>query len=287
MTINAGNPGDTYLWSTGDVTQSITVSTAGIYTVQVSNAGNCIGYDTINVTTSAPPVVNLGPDISLCNGQDTSLNAGNPGYAYQWSTGETTQKISITSSGNYWVQVDNNGCLGSDTIAVAIGNSIAVNLGPDTSICPGQSLLIDAGKNYASYQWIPGGQSSHFIIVTQPGTYSINVIDTNGCKASTSIWVSDFCPSDMYIPNAFTPDGNNMNNRFLAYCENVQYFRLSIYNRWGQLIFESEDISQGWDGTYNGNPAPQGIYIYRVDYNLYDYSELQKHTKTGSVTLIR
>jgi len=287
VTLNAGNPGATYTWSTGAATESITVTNPGTYWVNVQN-GSCSASDTVNITAGIPPAVNLGPDIKLCFGQqDTALNAGNPGMSYLWSTGETTQKIPVSSSGDYWVRVDDNGCFGYDTVRVAIGPPLTVSLGPDTTICPGDQMIIDAGKNYTSYSWIPGGESSHFIIINQPGTYAVTVTDSNGCTAETSIWINDFCPSDMYIPSAFTPDGNGFNNTFMAYCNAVAEFHMYVYNRWGQDIFESEDISQGWDGTFMGQSAPQDTYIYRVDYKLYNYTELQKHTKVGTVTLIR
>ena len=286
VTLNAGNPGDTYLWSTGAATQTITVSAAGTYYVQVQN-GTCTGTDTIVVNANVSPIVNLGPDLTLCNGMDTALNAGNAGMNYHWSNGETSQRIIISTSGTYWVQVDNNGCIGSDTAMVTIAPPLTVNLGPDTVICPGDQMTIDAGTGYASYSWIPGGQSTHYIIINQPGTYGITVIDTNGCIARTSIWVDDFCPSDLYIPSAFAPDGNNLNGLFMAYGENIMAFHMYVFNRWGQQIFDSEDISKGWDGTFNGNPVPQDTYVYRVDYQLYDYTQLHKHSKVGTVTLIR
>jgi len=286
VTLNAGNPGDTYLWSTGANTQTINVSTPGTYSVIVSN-GTCTGTDTIIVNSNVKPIVNLGPDITLCNGMDTALNAGNAGMTYLWSNGETSQRIVISSSGTYWVQVVNNGCVGSDTANVKIAPPLTVSLGPDTVICPGDQMTIDAGTGYASYSWIPGGESSHFIIINQPGTYGLTVIDSNGCMARTSIWVDNFCPSDLYIPSAFAPDGNNLNGLFMAYGENIIAFHMYVFNRWGQQVFDSEDISKGWDGTYNGNPVPQDTYVYRVDYQLYDFTQLHKHTKVGTVTLIR
>jgi len=285
-TFDAGNPGDTYIWSTGANTQTITVSTAGTYWVRVAN-GTCIGTDTVNVITSLSASVNLGPDIKLCNGASIILNAGNPGMNYLWSNGETTQTINVTTSGTYYINVSSNGCTGSDTVNVVIEPPLTVSLGPDTTICPGDQLVIDAGKGYAAYSWIPGGESSHLLIITQPGTYGLTVLDSNGCIALTSIWIADFCPSDLYVPSAFSPTGNGINDLFFAYCENVAEFHMYIFNRWGQQIFDSEDISQGWDGNYNGEPVPQGTYVYRIDYKLYNYAELQKHTKVGTVTLIR
>lgn len=285
VTLNAGNPGSVYLWSTGANTQTISVSTAGQYWVQVSN-GTCVGSDTVNVTLGNSVIVNLGPDITMCDGKIAVLDAGNAGMTYHWSTGETTQKINTTITGTYWVNVVNGNCEASDTINVKIAPNPVVALGNDTAICPGDQVVIDAGKGYAGYSWIPGGESSHLIVVNQPGTYGVTITDSNGCTASGSIWLKQFCPSDMYVPSAFVP-GGGINDVFHPVCSGVVEYQMYIFDRWGQLIYQSEDISTGWDGTFNGNPAPQGVYIYRIDYKLYDYDQLMKHTKAGTVTLIR
>jgi gliding motility-associated-like protein len=285
-TFDAGNPGDTYLWSNGANSETITVSTAGQYWVQVTN-GLCSGSDTVNVTVGLAAAVELGPDILLCNGGTATLDAGNPGMSYLWSNGQTTQKITATSTGTYFVIVSNNGCTGSDSVNVVIRPPLTVSLGPDTTICPGDNLILNAGKGYSSYSWIPDGQSSPSITIDQPGTYGITVTDSLGCIAQTSIWIADFCFTDMYVPSAFTPTGNNINENFMAYCENVVQFHMYVYNRWGQLVFESEDISKGWDGTYNGSKATQDTYVWTIDYQLFDFSSIHKHTLAGKVTLIR
>ena len=287
--LNAGNPGSTYLWSTGANTQTITINSAGTYWIQVSN-GNCSASDTMNAVYNVTPIVNLGPDISLCSGSTAvTLDAGNAGMTYLWSSGENTQTISPTSSGTYWVRVTSNGCSGFDSVKVAIGAPIIFSLGNDTTICPGDQLVIDAGdKQYYNYSWYPGGETTHFIIVHEQGRYVCQVADTNGCIASSIKMVTEFCPSDLYVPSAFAPDGiGGKNTTFMAYCNGAVEFHMYIFDRWGSLVFESTDISTGWDGTISGQQSQQGVYAYRIDYKTYDNVELQKHTKTGTVTLIR
>ena len=112
--------------------------------------------------------------------------------------------------------------------------------------------------------------------------------DTNGCTASAIKMVNEFCPTDMYVPSGFSPDGiGGKNATFMAYCNGATEFHMYIYDRWGGLDFESTDISVGWDGTINGTPAMEGVYVYRIDYKTFNNVELQKHTKTGTVTLVR
>jgi gliding motility-associated-like protein len=216
------------------------------------------------------------------------LDCNIPNNGYLWSTGDSTQTTIATSIGQYWVRVGTNGCYGYDTTTIGAPTPFNLSLGSDTSICSGDQLVIDAGKGYYQYFWTPSGQNTHFIIVYEPGVYVCTVTDTNGCSATSTKYVHDYCAADMYVPSGFSPDGgNNRNMVFMAYCNDAQEFHMQIFDRWGTLQFETEDISQGWDGTVNGTAAPQGVYVYRIDYKTYSFSDLQKHTKTGSVTLVR
>src|SRR5207253_1411584 len=117
ITIDAGNAGAAYLWSTGAITQTISPTTSGTYWVRAS-FGTCVATDTITITFTPLPVVNLGPDQSLCNGASANLDAGNPGDTYLWSTGGVTQTITVSASGTYWVQVANGTCTGTDTVVI-------------------------------------------------------------------------------------------------------------------------------------------------------------------------
>jgi gliding motility-associated-like protein len=285
LAVYGGSPATSYLWQDGSTNSTFVITTAGTYYVTTKN-GTCTSYDTIHITLNQAPVVNIGPDIRLCYGIDTSLNAGDSGMTYLWSTGAITQKIEITTSGLYWVKVSQNGCFAYDSARVIIGEPLILNLGLDTFICPGDFMTITPGGNFVSYSWLPGQQISKSITVNQPGTYIVTVVDSNGCVASGSRLVQDFCPTQIYVPNAFTP--NSMwNETFNAYGENIESFHMYVFDRWGEQIFESTDISQGWDGNYKGEYCQQGVYVWLIDYKLYDYVDLLKHTITGTVTLLR
>jgi hypothetical protein len=119
ITLDAGNAGATYLWSNGSVSQTIQVTLSGNYSVAVTNALGCISRDTISVNFNATPVVNLGADKSICSNTPTTLDAGNPGATYLWSTGDTTQTILAANVGTYSVTVTNaNGCTTTDEIII-------------------------------------------------------------------------------------------------------------------------------------------------------------------------
>ncbi|MBK7122742.1 MAG: gliding motility-associated C-terminal domain-containing protein, partial [Chitinophagaceae bacterium] len=140
-----------------------------------------------------------------------------------------------------------------------------VGLGADTSICRYKPVVLStASSNYDSYLWSTG-ETTPTILVNQAGTYSVTVLQ-NSCEATDSIRVSPG-DCDVYIPSAFTPNGDNVNETF-GVIDNVavQYFSMQIYNKWGQLIFISNDIAKKWDGTYKGKQVPNGAYIWMMTY---------------------
>lgn len=192
LTLDAGNPGMTYLWNTMDTTQTINVTSTGIYYVHVTNAAGCSGNDTINVTVIPGTVfVDLGNDTTVvtCTGSLT-LDAGNPGMNYQWSTGATTQTINVNAFGTYYVTVSNNaGCSGRDTINVAFNpNIVTVDLGNDTTFmnCHAPVFTLDAGNQGATYLW-NNSATTQTLDVTTSGTYYVTVTDAGGCIGSDSI----------------------------------------------------------------------------------------------------
>ncbi|MCL6524717.1 MAG: gliding motility-associated C-terminal domain-containing protein [Thermoflavifilum sp.] len=184
LTLNAGNTGDKYLWSTGDTTQKITVDTAGTYWVRVTNTFGCSASDTMRLQVNPLPIVNIGPDTAICQNTSLTLDAGNTGDKYLWNTGDTTQKITVDTAGTYWVRVTNMfGCSASDTMRLQINSLPIVNIGPDTAICQNTSLTLDAGNTGASFLWSTG-DTTQKITVDTAGTYWVRVTNAFGCSAS-------------------------------------------------------------------------------------------------------
>ncbi len=186
VTLDAGTPGSTYAWNTSATTQTIDVTQDGFYSVVLTNAAGCISGDTIQFTFNTSPIVNLGNDASYC--VTHQLNAFSANSSYLWNDLSVQPNITVTSSGQYFVEVTNTntGCVASDTINLVINPLPIVNLGNDTILCSYQNLLIESNVPAVSYNWNTG-ETTPNITVASSGLYSVEVIDANGCENSDQI----------------------------------------------------------------------------------------------------
>lgn len=190
-TLNAGNPGATYLWSTGATTQTITVGTAGTYSVTITDPAGCVASDAITISVNPSPTVNLGADISACADETVVLNAGNPGANYLWNTGATTQTINANTTGTYSVTVTNGfGCFASDVINVNIHALPTVELGTPIDFCTGENVTLDAGNPGATYLWSTGA-TTQTITTSTAGTYFVTVTNAFGCDKTDNITLTE------------------------------------------------------------------------------------------------
>jgi len=153
--------------------------------------------------------------------------------------------------------------------------------------------FLDYSAGYPiSWLWSLGDGDSAFVpnfqhYYADTGKYIVSLLVTNsyGCSDSISYVVTIKPDNTMYVPNAFTPDNNDdLNQFFRAYGEGIISFKMLIFNRWGQRIFESDNIERGWNGMFAGEKAPAGVYVYKIRYGV---AENKFYTKYGRVTLIR
>jgi len=186
QTLNAGNPGATYLWDNASTAQTRTITGPGIYYVDVT-VGGCTTRDSLVVTFNPLPIVDLGPNTAICSGSTLTLNAGNAGATYLWNTAATTQTITVSTAGTYYVAVTAaNSCVGRDTIVVTLNPSPVVNLGNDTTVCEGSSATLNAGNTGATFLW-SNTATTQSISVSTTGTYFVTVTGANNCTGSDTL----------------------------------------------------------------------------------------------------
>lgn len=288
LVLSIALPGAGVIWQDGSTATQRVISNAGTYSATVNLAG-CTAYDEIQVGMVAIPLVDLGGNRELCLG-DTLVLPVDPGAAQVlWNTGSTAPELTVTAPGHYSVALHLDGCTTSDDLYVIERPlQTQLNLGPDGELCPGSPLLLDATiPGATSYLW-SDGSTGPTLTVTKPGIYSVAVAGYCIDAADVIKLEPGICMPLVYVPNAFTPDGDGRNDTFLpSLFSSVDKWEFRVFNRWGELIFESKDPQAGWDGTRNGKDAPQGVYVWDLRYEgLWTSGAAQEHLR-GHVTLLR
>ncbi|MDR1879028.1 MAG: gliding motility-associated C-terminal domain-containing protein, partial [Bacteroidales bacterium] len=273
---------DYYLWNTGDTTETILVSTSGVYWVKVSNAV-CSTRDTTVVIQGDIPVLNMEDTVYICNSSVT-LNAAITNVdTYLWNTGDTTETILVSISGIYWVEVSNAQCSARDTVVVIQEKIPEFQIRSTGDLCTDEPMELSVSVENARYLWSTEDTTVK-ISISSEGTYSVSVLFANGCEASGSIKI--VCPCYLWLPNTFTPNGDNINDVFIpVMSSDAHIFRMYIYDRWGSLIFKTETLS-AWDGSVNGEVATTGVYHCIVVYSCSNSPDMV-FTQKGRVTLVR
>jgi gliding motility-associated-like protein len=289
--LNAPAGYDSYTWSNGAVGQQISAS-SGTHTVTVA-LGDCTLESqpfTITPLPSPDPQI-VGPGFS-CGGAPAVLSTTERYSSYQWSNGATSPTVSV-GSGSYSVTATNSdGCSGvSDLFTVVVGSAPQAAFSTDPPSPQGQGTTVaftdlsqGNGSNIVEWLWSFGeagatsnGQSASYTYDT-PGNYPVSLTITNadGCAHTFNVFYV-ILPEELIFPNVFTPNGDGQNEYFEI--QNGQYYdnTLSVFNRWGQKVFETTNYRNAWRGT----DLPEGTYYYVFT------TTIDKKEYTGHVTILR
>lgn len=307
--LTGGKPDFSYSWNTNPVqTRATAVNlTKGTYVVSITDAAGCSATAPVEITELHPlPIVKFSPKGEGCaplciqfndsssvssgsvqrwlwdfgNGSGSSLQ--NPAYCYH-NSGTFNVSLQVFSD---------QGCSSTATIngLINVYASPAVNLGPDHKICSENNgdtkRIFDAGPG-SKYLWQPTGDTTRYLENTKIGTYSVTVTNDLGCSASASVNVKEVCPPRLFVGNAFSPDGDGINDYYTVYSVHVGKFQLLIFNRWGEIIFESRNKNHHWDGIYREEPMPIGTYPWVLIYEGDSKEYIGPYKLEGSVTIVR
>jgi len=259
--LSGGSGSFTYQWYSipegfeSDEQNPVAIPTANMKYIVLVNDGVVTISDTVDITILDVPEVNLGGDQVLCDIDEYELDAGNPGAAYLWSTGETTQTVTVSGEGTntYWVDVTNeNNCTSTDTIIVNFATSPVIELGADTVICHNSVLTLDAGNPGSSYLWSTG-ETSQTISINgeeyEDGNYDFSVLVTleSGCEngGGITIEIKDCTSIDenqQLVNISVFPNPNKGIFNVQLNTKNSQSILLSIMNLSGMIVYESENL---------------------------------------------
>lgn len=292
--------GASYLWSTGSGGSYISVSPTTTSSYSVTGwSGGCSATALSTVTVTAYPVITVNSTI-ICKGENATLTASGAS-AYLWDNGLSDNPLIISPSAatTYTVTGTNLNCSGTATAIVNLYPEVIAGFTSPSSVSILDPLLYftNTSQNAVSWDWDfgePESNDNHADSENPAHTYSNSGIFC----VTLSVTSPEQCPDSeihcveveplfiFYIPNAFSPDGNGINDEFFAKAEGVTEYQMSIYNRWGNLVFFGDDINSHWDGKVNegSETDKEDVYVYVV--KLKDYRQ-KKHQFTGTVTLIK
>ena len=274
----------------------------GSYPVQLILYDQCLDQrDTLNqdLIVSLRQAALVNPDLTACIGTDVELGASDvSGARYQWTgpNGFFSEEqypmltdLQFADSGAYVVIGNVSGCKTFPaTQQIAVKPLPSPNLGPDTLICPSEDLsyILDPG-DFNDYQWQDLSRNSTFEAVGE-GVFWVRVENEFACVETDTLNLQERCPTRIYVPNVFSPNDDGINDEFRVFAQDVIRFNLRVYNRWGGLLFESNDPEQHWDPWNDGEPLSSGVYTWMIEVEGYkEDGSIYTEVLAGSVTLIR
>jgi gliding motility-associated-like protein len=318
ITLGATNPNATgYIWSVdstivvyqGSYSQTdsmraltdsdayMTTNTGGIFSLTIVTAGGCSYTDTISIISQPGPNImfNIPRFDTLCKTKPFVIDPGfYTGINYLWNTGATSESLEVNEGGTYWVTVSTaNGCSATDTVSIKM-NEVpnSGTLGDDTTLCNDQEIMLPPFTDTSLHiQWYIGGHdAAHYYgnptnirVQNAPGLYIAVITNECGTTVDSINITNKFC--NLWFPNVFTPNNDGVNDFIqpLGDLSNITNYTLTIFDRWGQLLFTSTNPYDGWNGKYNNEPQPQGVYIYMMKFNVKNVP----YTQHGNFTLLK
>ena len=278
-----------YQWNDGQVTPTISVNQSDLYVVTVTT--DCVtDIDSILITVLDQSSINLVPDTSFCEGSSITLDVGPAAEnaSFEWQDGTTGSSINVATPGIYSVTLSNDCGEVSKSVTVSFQDSLSVELPPDTIICSGNPVNLEALGNATYFIWSDGSSKSSFQ-VDAPGSYEL--IAGNECEeAVLTVDVTECITCDFYVPNAISPNGDGSNDILMPYSNfecGIQEYQLQVFDRWGAIIHETTSLSEGWQGFSLGKEVPEGVYLYKMNLNVEENGVLRAVNLSGDVLLVR
>lgn len=246
-----------------------------------------MGIDNISfiLPNQDPPTVDLGPDTVLCSGSSLVLDASFPNSTYLWQDSSTNPTFTVSQAGTYWVDVTNPFGTTRDSIVVSYDSIPQVSLSNHTLTCPPEPIVLNVSSTpSASYLWQDNSTGTSFEVL-EPGTYSVTASNICGSSSASSIVDIEDCEFVLEMPNVFTPNEDSSNDFFIPVKENgINELELLIFNRWGEIVYETTEISPSWNGESKGNQCVEGVYFWKIEASDFNGTN---HSFHGNVHLIR
>ena len=295
VVVTGGSGSETYLWSpSGQTTSTITGLNAGTYTVTVTD-GSCSRMESV-VINEPPELTVIVNTVNGCwpslGSAEAIVQGGTPGYSYSWTPSSQTTETAIDLDSNMHVVTvtDANGCTVTDSGLVQILPAPNLVIMNDTTITYPECVnLVASGAN--SYEWEP---AADLVCATCPTTLACPSISTEycvtgksaqGCETTECVFITvDIICGDVFVPSAFSPDNDGENDVLCVYSNCMTEIDFKVYNRWGELVFETANPNICWDGTWKNKPLNAAVFVYMLEGYLING---EKVSQKGNISLIR
>jgi len=276
--LNAYSKHLSYKWNNASTDSALYVNKSDKYWVDIKNIyTGCKNSDTINIVFSEIPDINIGNDTSFCEKTTFLIDAFNEGYSYIWQDNSIEDFFIADAAGKYSVVVTNvDGCENSDTISLYIKKGPRFHFPEDTVICEdGMFLLSPELEDDTEYLWQDQSVDSYFLVIEE-GFYKLRTSNICGFWTDSINITTKYC-GEVIIPNVFTPTNDNINELFKIKGIDEDAWELSVYSRWGELVYHSFDYQNDWDGE---NLSPS-VYYYVLS------SKIKNKKYKGTVRIVR
>jgi len=294
ITLDAGSGFATYVWSTNETTQTIDVNLSGTYSITVTSDNLCSASDTINISVIDYPNASIITEGPFCANILPIQFIATDGGGEWHGKGISADGIfdpSMAGVGNHTITYTIYGiCLSSDTIDILVRETPMVVEYLTHETCKMEndgSIELQISGGVAPYQILwNNGELSPILNDLFPGKYSYIVSDFNNCSVEGSINIleaTEECDMHVYIPNIFSPNNDGENDILFVRGKGIETLDFIIYNRWGEKIFESNDVNIGWDGTFKGNKVEADVFVYIVKGK---YRNNVQFDKYGNITVV-
>lgn len=268
-------------------------STTTTYTVTGTAGVSCTATKTVTVTVGSPVTADAGTNDTICLGESATLT-GAGGQTFTWSSNQTTRTISVspTTTTDYIFTAIDGDCKDADTVEVVVNDAPAVTLTNDSQVAQGESVSIEATGG-GTYQWSPFTSlsctdcASPTATPDQTTNYCVTVTSENGCKTEKCVNITiKYNCGEVFVPNSFSPngDGNNDQLEVKVNANCVQEYSFQVFDRWGELVFMTEKITESWDGKYKGKELDNAVFVYHLKTKLVDGTIIDKK---GNVSIIK
>ncbi|MCX6231600.1 MAG: gliding motility-associated C-terminal domain-containing protein [Bacteroidetes bacterium] len=260
-----------FLWSNGDSTSSLTKLSPGNYLLSITDTADChLDTNAIVPNSIVVPTITVN-NPTICSGSKVTLltTPSLAGGTYKWMPGgQQTANLIVSPLVNSTYSVIYNifGCVASDTAIVTVNQTPSAVIHTSSTVIFIEDSVVLTSFGGLSYLWNTGNTANNMIMYpTHDTIYCVVVSNNNNCFDSTCVNIKVKGASTLYVPNAFTPNGDGLNDLFLVPYTHVEKFHMTIFNKWGNLLFETYDITVGWDGRYMGELVPDDVYVYSIE----------------------